>query len=55
MCRMFTRQPMNGKWREDLTSHVEEYALGRKLTRAELKRFVKKNILTIDRKDRRSQ
>ena len=42
------------RW-EDVTSYVEEYALGRKLTRAELKRFVEKNILTIDRKDRRSQ
>ena len=28
------------------------YALGRKLTRAELKRFVEKNLLTIDRKRR---
>ncbi|MCX6921893.1 MAG: hypothetical protein NT154_01550, partial [Verrucomicrobia bacterium] len=40
------------KW-EDLTSYIEEYALGRKLTRAELKRFVEKNILTIDRKARK--
>jgi hypothetical protein len=40
------------RW-SDLTSHIEEYALGRKLTRAELKRFVEKNILTIERRDRR--
>jgi hypothetical protein len=37
------------KW-EDLTSYIEEYALGRKLTKRELKRFVGKNLLTIDRK-----
>src|SRR5664279_2077812 len=36
----------------DLTSYIEEYALGRKLTRAELKRFVDKNLLTIDQKRR---
>jgi hypothetical protein len=39
------------RW-SDLTSHIEEYALGRKLTRAELKRFVERNLLTIDRKRR---
>jgi hypothetical protein len=39
------------KW-EDVTAYIEEYALGRKLTRAELKRFVDKNLLTIDRKRR---
>ena len=37
------------RW-EDLTSYIEEYALGRKLTQAEVKRFVHKNILTINRK-----
>ncbi len=31
----------------DFTSYIEEYALGRKLTKPELKRFVEKNILTI--------
>lgn len=36
----------------DVTSHIEENVMGRKLTRAELKRFVEKNILTIDRKRR---
>jgi len=41
------------KW-EDLTTYIEEYALGRKLTKAELNRFVEKNILTIDRKARKS-
>jgi hypothetical protein len=30
------------KW-EDLTAYTEEHCLGRKLTRAELKRFVEKN------------
>ena len=39
------------KW-EDLTSYIEEYAMGRKLTKAEVKRFVEKNLLTIDRKRR---
>ena len=37
------------KW-EDLTCYIEESALGRKLTKAELKRFMEKNILTIERK-----
>jgi len=37
------------KW-EDVTCYIEEYALGRKLTKSELKRFVDKNLLTIDRK-----
>lgn len=36
------------RW-SDFTSYIEEYALGRKLTRAELKRFVEKNIITIHR------
>ena len=39
------------KW-VDVTCYIEEYALGRKLTRAELKRFVERNLLTIDRKRR---
>ncbi len=39
------------RW-SDFTSYIEEYALGRKLTRAELKRFVDKNLLTIDRQKR---
>jgi hypothetical protein len=42
------------RW-SDFTSYIEEYALGRKLTRAELSRFVEKNLLTIDRRDRRHQ
>ena len=37
------------KW-EDVTAYIEEYALGRKLTKHELKRFVEKDLLTIDRK-----
>ena len=37
------------KW-VDVTSYIEEYALGRKLTKAEVKRFVEKNILTMNRK-----
>jgi hypothetical protein len=36
----------------DVTSYIEEYALGRKLTRAELKRFVEKNLIIIARKGR---
>ncbi len=39
------------KW-EDVTAYIEEYALGRKLTKAEVKRFVEKNILTMDRQRR---
>jgi hypothetical protein len=42
------------QWK-DVTSYIEEYALGRKLTRTELKRFVEKNILTIDPKNRKRQ
>jgi hypothetical protein len=37
------------RW-SDFTSYIEEYALGRKLTKSELKRFVEKNLLTVDRK-----
>jgi hypothetical protein len=40
------------KW-EDVTAYIEEYALDRKLTKQELKRFVEKNILTIDRQGQR--
>jgi hypothetical protein len=39
------------KW-VDVTSYIEEYALGRKLTKAEVKQLVEKNILTIDQKRR---
>ena len=35
--------------REDVTCYIDKYALGRKLTRTELKRFVQKNILAINR------
>lgn len=35
------------RW-SDFTSQIEEYALGRKLNKAELKRFVEKNILSIN-------
>jgi hypothetical protein len=34
----------------DVTCYIEEYALGRKLTKREVKRFVEKNLLTIDQK-----
>ena len=37
------------KW-DDVTCYIEENSLGRKLTPAELKRFVEKNLVTIDRK-----
>ena len=37
------------QWK-DVTCYIEEYALGRKLTKHELKRFVEKNVLTINRK-----
>ena len=36
------------RW-EDVTAYIEEHALGRKLTKAEINRFVKKNILTTQR------
>ena len=37
------------KW-EDVTCYIDKYTLGRKLTQTELKRFVQKNILAINRK-----
>jgi len=40
------------RWK-DATCYIEEYALGRKPTKRELKRFVENNGLTIDRKDRK--
>ena len=39
------------QWK-DVTCYIEENCLGRKLTKAELKRFVEKNLLNIDRKRR---
>ena len=36
------------KW-EDLTTHIEDRVLGRKLTRAEIKRFVERDILTVQK------
>ena len=35
------------KW-EDLTTHIEDHALGRKLTKAELHRFVHRDIISIN-------
>jgi uncharacterized membrane protein len=40
------------QWK-DVTSYIEENALGRTLTRAELKRFVEKSRLTVHRKGRK--
>ena len=37
------------QWR-DVACYIEEYALGRKLTKRELKRFGQRKLLTIDRK-----
>ena len=34
------------KW-EDLTTHIEDQVLGQKLTKAEIKRFVERDIITI--------
>jgi len=39
------------KW-EDLTDYIEGFCLGRKLTKVELRRFVEKNKLTINRQNR---
>ena len=36
----------------DVTCYIEEHALGRKMTQAEIQRFVKNNILTIQRERR---
>ena len=36
------------KW-EDVTAYIYNHCFGRKLTRLEVKRFVEKNILTIQR------
>ena len=35
------------RW-EDLTTHIEDQVLGRKLTKAEIKRFVEQDRLTIN-------
>jgi hypothetical protein len=37
------------QWR-DVACYIEEYALGRELTKRELKRFGEQRLLTIDRK-----
>ena len=37
----------------DFTSYIEEYCLGRKLTKTEVKRFVEKNILTVNRQTKK--
>jgi hypothetical protein len=37
------------KW-ADVSCYIEEYALGRRLTQRELKRFGQRNLFTIDRK-----
>ena len=39
------------QWK-DVTSYIEENCLGRKLTKTELKRFVEKNLLTVNRRGR---
>lgn len=39
--------------RGDVSCYIQEYALGRKLTKAELKRFVEKNLFTIERRRRK--
>ena len=36
------------KW-EDLTSHIEDQVLGRKLTKREVQRFVARDILTVQK------
>lgn len=36
------------RW-EDLTNHIEVHVLGRKLTKREVERFVKRDILTIQK------
>ena len=36
------------KW-EDLTTHIEHNVMGRKLTKAEIKRFVERDILTVQK------
>ena len=36
------------RW-SDITQYIEESGVGRKLTRTELKRFVEKNVITIQR------
>jgi hypothetical protein len=34
------------RW-EDLTTHIEDRVLGRKLTKAEVRQFVERDIITI--------
>ena len=36
------------KW-EDLTTHIEDRVLGRKLSKAEIKRFVERDIITVQK------
>lgn len=36
------------RW-EDITTHIEDNVLGRKLTKAEIKRFVERDILTVQK------
>jgi hypothetical protein len=36
------------KW-EDLTTHIEDRVLGRKMTKAEIKRFVERDIITVQK------
>jgi hypothetical protein len=36
------------RW-EDLTTHIEDNVLGRKLTKAEIKQFVEKDLITINK------
>ena len=36
------------KW-EDLTTHIEDRVLGRKLTKAEIKRFVEQELITVQK------
>jgi hypothetical protein len=36
------------RW-EDLTAHIEDRVLGRKMTNAEIKRFVERDIITVQK------
>ena len=36
------------RW-EDLTTHIEDHVLGRKMTGSEIKRFVEQDILTVQK------
>jgi len=44
----YQHNPQYGLRWEDLTTHIEDQVLGRKLNKREIKRFVERDIITIE-------